>query len=119
MARNRSAKTRRESKRKQKQYVLEHQRQLAEEERKQYLLTVDPENSNRLVVRSLERRPPAFGLRAAFGSMMRRVFAYAPTPMHAEDVQYFRFEAEEITDNYQEMLLRWHQAKLLEKLRAA
>ena len=118
MARNRSAKARRESKRKLKQYVLEHQRQLAEAERKKYLLTLDPE-TNRTQIRSLERTPPAFGLRALFGVMMARVFSYAPSPIPDEDISYFRFESgNDCTDSYAEILLRWHQAKLLEKLRA-
>lgn len=119
MARKRKPKARREAAAKRKQYVLEHQRQLAETERKQYMLITDPENSNRLVVRSAEQRSPAFGLRAAFGAMMARVFKYAPTPLHESDIKYFRFEAETITEDYEEMLLRWHQAKLLERLRAA
>ena len=118
MARHRKPKARKEAKRKHKEYILEHQRELAQQERKRYLLTLDPE-TNRMQIRSLEQRPPAFGMRAAFGSMMRRVFMYAPTPMHEEDIRFFRFEATEITDDYNEMLLRWFQAKLLEKLRAA
>jgi hypothetical protein len=109
---------RRESKRKLKQYVLEHQRQLAEAERKQYLLTLDPE-TNRAQIRSLEKTSRAYGLRALFGVMMHRVFNYAPTPIPEEDIEYFRFESgNDCTDSYAEMLLRWYQAKLLEKLRA-
>jgi hypothetical protein len=114
MARNRSAKARREAKRKQKLYILEHQRQLAEQERKRYLLTIDAEN--RTQIKSLEQSSPSFGLRALFGVMMARVFSYAPSPIPACDVEYFRFGAgNDSTDNYAEMLLRWHQAKLLEK----
>ncbi|MEN3331468.1 MAG: hypothetical protein V7641_833 [Blastocatellia bacterium] len=115
MARHRKPKARREAARKKKLYVLEHQRQLAEQERKQYLLTLDPE-TNRTQLRSLEQTSPSFGLRALFGVMMRRVFSYAPSPIPACDVEYFRFGAgNDSTDNYAEMLLRWHQAKLLEK----
>jgi hypothetical protein len=118
MARHRKPKARKESKHKQKQYILEHQRQLAEAERKQYLLTLDPE-TNRTQIRSLERTSHACGLRALFGVMMNRVFNYAPSLVPQEDINYFRFESgNACTDNYVEMLLRWHQAKLLEKLRA-
>ena len=115
MARNRKPKARRESARKKKLYILEHQRQLAEQERKQYLLTIDAEN--RTQIRSLEQTSPANGLRALFGVMMRRVFNYAPSPIPDCDIEYFRFgTGDNCTDNYAEMLLRWHQAKLLEKL---
>lgn len=116
MARNRSAKARRQAKQKKKLYVLAHQRQLAEEQRKQYLLTLD--EHDRAVIRSLEETAPACGMRAAFGAMMRRVFDYAPTPMPAEDIRFYRFESGvDCTDSVGEMLLRWHQAKALEKAR--
>jgi len=115
MARNRKPKARREAARKKKLYILEHQRHLAEQERKQYLLTLDP-GTNRTELRSLEPTTPSFGLRALFGAMMARVFRYAPTPMPECDIAYFRFGAGmDSTDDYNEMLLRWHQAKLLEK----
>ena len=118
MARHRKPKARKEAKRKQKLYILEHQRELAEQERKQYLLTLNPE-TNRTQIRSLERTSPACGLRALFGVMMNRVFNYAPSPIPEEDIGYFRFESgNNCTDSYAEMLLRWHQAKLLEKSRA-
>jgi hypothetical protein len=115
MARHRKPKARREAARKKKLYILEHQRQLAEQERKQYLLTLDPE-TNRTQIRSLEKTSPANGLRALFGVMMQRVWQYAPSPIPACDLEYFRFGAgHDCTDSYAEMLLRWHQAKLLEK----
>ena len=114
MSRHRKPKARKEAKHKQKLYILEHQRQLAENERKQYLLTLDPE-TNRTQIKSLEHTSPAFGLRALFGVMMARVFSYAPSPIPEEDIEYFRFESgNACTDNYAEMLLKWHQAKLLE-----
>jgi hypothetical protein len=85
MARNRSAKARRESKRKQKQYVLEHQRQLAEEERKKYLLTLDLE-SNQVQLRSLEHTS---GPR--IGSIMRRLIASALPNVGAGEIKFYRF----------------------------
>lgn len=97
-------------------YVLEHQRDLSDEERKRYLLTVDPQ-TQRAQVRSLERTSSAYGLRAAFGKMMSRVFSYAPSPIPSCDIEHFRFHSGiDATDNYQEMLLRWHQVKLLGRL---
>jgi len=115
MARNLSRSRRKEIRAKKKQsYVLEHQRELAEAARKRYLLMLDPE-TNRTQLRSLERSTPAFGLRAAFGAMMERVFRYAPTPIPTCDIEHFRFHTVDCTDDYSEMLLRWHQARLLER----
>ncbi len=109
MARHRKPRARKDAARRKQMYVLEHQRELAEEERKRYLLTLDPE-TNHATVRSLERTTSAFGLRSVFGEMMRRVFMYSATPIPMCDIAHFRFaNGLECTDNYEEILLRWYQ----------
>jgi len=115
MARNLSRSRRKEIKAKKRQaYVLEHQRDLSEQDRKKFLLMLDSDNRTR--VRSLERSTPGYGLRSAFGEMMRRVFLYSGTPMPACDIQHFRFGSGlNVTDDYDQILLRWHQARLLER----
>ena len=115
MARKRKPKARREAARNNKQYILEHQREIAAELQRKYLLAQNPEASNQIIIKSEERQSRAYGLRAMFGVMMNRVFQFASSPIPEEDVKFFRFESGlDCTDNYGEMLLRWHQAKLLE-----